>query len=383
MRRILQITLAAALLLAGPGASAAKRKLNVNTETPEGTLLKSATDEADPAKKVTLLEEFVTKHPDHESATWVWGELQAAYLKANAFDKAIAAGEKVLAADPEDAAIANGNLKAAEAKKDAALVKKWAAAAHESASKAASAPKPSSEEEAEHWKASVEYAKQLAVYADYALFAMASQTPDHRQRIELAEALAKQNPQSEYNAAFLPQLMVSYQAINNHDRALEVAERVLQTDPNNDNMLLYAASKYYEKKNPAKVREYAAKLVETLPGKAAPQGMAAEEWARNRDLRLGIAQWMLGVLASNEQKWADADKHLRAAVPLVKDNKDLTAESLFHLALANYKLGDPKQDKARILDALRFNQQCAAIASPFQAQAKKNVAAIRSQYKIQ
>lgn len=34
-------------------------------------------------------------------------------------------------------------------------------------------------------------------------------------------------------------------------------------------------------------------------------------------------------------------------------------------------------------DAVKFNQQCAAIASNFQAPARKNLAAIRGQYRIQ
>jgi tetratricopeptide (TPR) repeat protein len=147
-------------------------------------------------------------------------------------------------------------------------------------------------------------------------------------------------------------------------------------------MLLYAASKYYEKKDKGKVIEYGKRLLDTLPAKPAPQGVSEEDWNRNKTIRLGVAHWMLGVTASGDQRWADADLHLRAALPLVKDNKDLMAESLFHLGLANFKIGDPKKDKTRILEALKFNQQCAAMASPFQAQARKNVAAIKSQYHI-
>jgi uncharacterized protein HemY len=156
----------------------------------------------------------------------------------------------------------------------------------------------------------------------------------------------------------------------------------LQTDPANDDMLLFAASKYYEAKNPAKWTPYAKKLAETLPAKPAPQGMDEAAWNQNKALKLGLANWMLGVAASNEQRWADADTYLRVALPNVQSDKALTAETLFHLALANYRLGDPKKDRKRIDEALKFNTQCAAIASPFQAQARKNITAIKGAYKI-
>ncbi|HBY61875.1 MAG TPA: hypothetical protein DEH78_18810, partial [Solibacterales bacterium] len=63
----------------------------------------------------------------------------------------------------------------------------------------------------------------------------------------------------------------------------------------------------------------------------------------------------------------------------------LKAAALFNLGLANFRMGEAAKGEAqsqRILDALRFNQQCAAIKSPFQAQAAKNVAAIKSQYRL-
>ncbi len=55
-------------------------------------------------------------------------------------------------------------------------------------------------------------------------------------------------------------------------------------------------------------------------------------------------------------------------------NAALKPEVLFLLGFANFKMDN-------IVDALKFNQQCAAIKSRFQAQAAKNVAVIRSQYR--
>ncbi|MBI2685531.1 MAG: hypothetical protein HYX27_04380 [Acidobacteria bacterium] len=383
MQRLLCFALAIAPLLFAPSALAAKRKLPTDFESTEGAKLKHLMDEPDAAKKIALLEDFAKQHPSHDAIPWVYGELQAAYVKANQLDKALAAGEKVLAADPEDVAMGQANLKAAEATKDPALIRKWAVASLAAAGRVTGSPKPTGADEATAWQADADFAKQVGTYSEYVLYTLAMQATAPAQRIEVAELLAKHNPSSQYNAPLRTPLFVAYQQAGHADKALSMAEADIKGGSDSEDMLLFAASKAYEKQDKAKVTTYAKRLLDTLPAKPVPQGMNEADWTRVKNLKLGMAQWMLGVLASNEQRWADADLHLRAALPNVSQNKDIHAETLFHLGLANYRLGEAKKDSKRILDAVKYNQQCAAINSNFQAQAKKNVAAIRSQYHLQ
>ncbi|MFN0107055.1 MAG: tetratricopeptide repeat protein [Bryobacteraceae bacterium] len=383
MNRLLCITFTAVSLLLVPAADAAKRKLPTDFSSAEGSLIKHLMGEPDAAKKTALMEDFVAKNPTHDSTPWVFGELQTAYMKAGQFDKALAAGEKVLAGDPDDVVIANANLKAAEGAKNPALIRKWAVAASAAARRIITSAKPADADEAAAWQANVDYAKQVDTYGDYALYALALQTTDSAQRIEIGESLVRQSPESQYATLMRPHLSIAYQQAGNHARALAVAEDDIKSNSNNEDMLLYAASKAYERQDKPKAIVYAKRLIDTLPAKPVPQGMNEADWTRNKNLKLGMAQWMLGVIASNEQRWVEADSHLRTALPNVSHSKEITAETLFHLGLSNYKLGEAKKDKNRILEALKFNQQCAAIVSNFQAPAKKNVAAIRSQYHIQ
>jgi tetratricopeptide (TPR) repeat protein len=200
----------------------------------------------------------------------------------------------------------------------------------------------------------------------------------------LLETVFERNADSQYAGMSAGPLFQLYQATGQKEKALAFAEKMLQKDQSNEDMLLVAASHYYDgMKDKLKVVTYTSKVLEILPAKPAPQGVAEADWQAAKTKKLGLANWMLGVVYSTDQKWAQADKSLRAALPAIKDNRDLLAETYFHLGVANFRMGDSAGDKQRILDALQFNQQCAAIPGRYQALAKKNIAAIRSQYHIQ
>ena len=53
-------------------ASAQQRKhFTINTSTPEGEILQSIGQESDDAKKLALMQDFVSKYPKHEGVGWV------------------------------------------------------------------------------------------------------------------------------------------------------------------------------------------------------------------------------------------------------------------------------------------------------------------------
>jgi len=85
--------------------------------------------------------------------------------------------------------------------------------------------------------------------------------------------------------------------------------------------------------------------------------------------------WSVMLVSWPLVQFAPSDAALRKALPLIESNRQLLPGALFYLGLANYKM-------EKIPDALKFFNQCAATPSPFQAQAKKNIAAIRTQYVV-
>ncbi len=345
---------------------------DIDAEKPEGKLLQQALQENDPAKKAELLEQFAQQFPKATGTPWVLDQLQALYVKAGDPDKTIAAGEKLLALDPEDPEAAMQNLKASEAKKDLPGIKKWAGVAAANARKAAAAPQPKEAEQADTWKSEVDYAKQVDQYTDYALYRVAAESRDPKVTIEFLELLQQHDPKSEYIPKAQNQLFVAYSQAGANDKALALAEKTLATDQSNEDMLLLVIDNYSRnKKEPEKVHAYSEKLVEVMAAKPKPEGVADADWTARKNQVTGLGHYMNGTLYYREAKYPATDKELRAALPLVGFNQDIKAEVLYDLGFVNFKM-----NKAQ--DAANFYRDCAAIKSQFQATASKNLQEIKA-----
>jgi hypothetical protein len=346
----------------------------VNAEKPEGKLLQQIMQENDTAKKTVLLDQFVGEFPKHESTPWVLEQLQGVYVKANDADKVISAGDKLLALDPDDPEAALQCMKAAETKKDAAAIKKYATMTWASAGKMAAAPQPKEAEEVASWKASVDYGKQVAQYAEYALYKAALESRDPKMTIELSEALRERNAKGEYGVKVTEPLFVAYRQAGDNAKAAALAEQAVAGGQGNEDMLLVLANQYLEqKKEPEKVHSYSAKIVEQMGQKAKPDGVSDGDWTARKNLYTGLAHYLSGKLYHNQNNFAKADVELRAALPLVEGNAAVKPEVLYMLALSNFKLDKPQE-------AANYFRACSAMKSPFQQMATTNLARLKTQY---
>jgi tetratricopeptide (TPR) repeat protein len=374
--------LAAAFLLTMGIASAQRHKIAIDRTTPEGKVLQQIEDEVDDSKRLDLLEQFAAQYPKHEGAAWVYEQLVPIYAKANQTDKLLATGEKLLALDPADVEDFHPCLKAAlEAKRDPDLVLKWAVIASDAARKVAQSPKPAEADE-DDWTHRVDFAKQVDIYTEYALYAMVLQSPDPKKKILLGEALEQRNPQSQYLPQVDQALFIAYAQTGDNAKAVALAERVIEKDQSNAEMLLAAADDYRTKKQADKVAELTGKALQLAASRPKPEGVSDADFATWRTQIAGRANYVMGLTYAALDKWAQTDRALRAALPGIGSNADMKAETLFYLGLANYNLAEAG-DTERARDALHFSDQCGAIPGPFQARARANSKAIRGRYHVQ
>ena len=365
-------------------AVAFSQPVDIDTTTPQGQLLQQIGSEEAIDQKILLLEKFLQEYPDDGNATWVMAQLPPAYAGLEQPDKSLSWCEKLLEKDPANAASAHACLKTAEGQKDPDLVRTWALATHAAAKKATTAPKPEFEyeEDEEEWKQAVDFASQVGQYAEWSIYNTALQATDPAKKAELADALRTVNPESEHLPQLSDQIFRGYLQAGQADQAVAMVDAAVAAGKVDTNMLLVAADHYFNQKQTDKSLEYCDKIIEALDGKEPPAGVDAAAWKTQQATSLGRAYWMKGVAASTQGKYVSADQELRKAMPYIKGNNQLIAAALFHLGVSNFQLGSKDGNEKRILAAHTYTKQCAAMSSPSQAQAKKNLAAIESQYRL-
>jgi len=373
----------AALFSAVCAATAFGQKLVVEVDTQEGMLLQQIDNEKDGVKKFALLEQFARQFPNHEAATWVLSNMQQLYLEKQSFDKVLETGARILSIDPLELSAAHNCLRAAEGKKDLPLIKLWSAQTSQVARKVMQLKRPEygDDEEIAVWKQRVDFARQVEQYTEYSLYFASVQTKDVKIKSSLIEALEQRNPTSEY----LAQMRTSHTTVVRQvdiEEAVNSAESQFQKEEWNEDLLLMVTTHYMEKrKETARIILYSQKLLDILETKAKPEDISDADWDQKKKNMSATANWMLGLLFSTQEKFAAADKHLRAALPNIQ-NSDMQAGALYHLGYVNYRLAEAGE-RIRVHDAVRFTQQCIAINSAVQSQAIENLKAIKAEYALQ
>ena len=360
---------------------AQKKPFEINAQTPEGVLLSEAGQTEDEAKKTALLEEFLQKYPKHEGIPYAGTQLQAIYLKNGTPDKVVQAAVTILAVDPALPLAAYNALQASEQKKDYLAIKAWALKTVEAAKADLAFSKPADEAQAEQWAKDQDYSKQVLLRCEYSLSHAAIETQDPKTKAELGEALMSLNPDSQYAAQALPHYLFGLMQTGQSDKASAVAEKVLEKDPSNVDMLLLVAENGLTAKNFDKAAAFAAKAIEALKSKTAPQGGDAAAWQKTHDAKLGRAYFIAGSVLNEQQKYAEADKSFRAALPLVQADGQLLAPTYFYLGFVNHEMSKAQKlpaSRTLLADAKKFTTACAAIAGPYQETCKKNLAGMQA-----
>jgi len=280
--------------------------------------------------------------------------------------------------DFEDLANAHQDLKQATSKKDAAQVKKLAAETCALARQVIATPAPENSAEKEAWAQGVAYARDIELYTEYALSATALQGPAEV-TVELLSALEQQNPKSKYlDEAYGPYFL----ALNQTGAASQIpaiAEKAIAHFPENEDLLLVLAETAMNRKRNDRALSYAERLLTVLYKHATPGGMSGADWARKRSAALGRGHWIAGLMHSEKTQYYEADKDLRAALPLIKGNEGMMAPALYYLGVANFELGRSTLNKARVLEAAKFSEQAAAIKSPFAQLAWHNALVMKAE----
>jgi tetratricopeptide (TPR) repeat protein len=360
---LLALSLISSLAWAGP------KKPSIDPNTPEGRLLEKIQSEADITKRLLFLELFPEVFPGSPSGEYIWSELQARYHQVGRLDKALAAGSNVLVTNPNNLDAACLNWRIAADMKDANLTNIWMTQAGLVAERALKTPDPDMS------KATLECGNSARQANEFEAYKAAVTAKNPVDRIKLLEDFLKVHPQTAHAGDIEISLYLAYREQGDAAKTLAAAERlVAHNETREDAMLMVAESYFKSGKDPNRVLSLARKAIERLNTAEKPDGMTAADWARNKTAELTQANYMIGSVNFQAERWDLADQAFRAALPNLTDPR-FRAEVLNSLGWANYKLKN-------VSDAIKFYIECTNIPGPLQQVAAKTVNTITAEYRI-
>lgn len=219
-----------------------------------------------------------------------------------------------------------------------------------------------------------EFAKGAAEYSDYALSLLAAGASDPQTTIEMMDLLLQQNNKSPHVDTASAQYLA---ALNKQGAAKATAGaiKILAGRPENEDALYQAAAG--NSASPAASGNYATKLVNAMRNKPKPEGVSEADWDRKKTAMLGAGYYFAGAAAAQQRGWVEADRNLKAALPLISGNTAMLGPAYFFLGLANFQMGKLTQDRAKMQAGLKYTEQAAGVGGAMQAQATNNLAFMR------
>lgn len=334
-------------------------KITIPAGTPEDQAIQAITAEAEAQKKNALLEDFVQKFSSNPMAV-AFGNWQLSqnYLAAGDTGKALAYGDKALAASPHNLDILVSQAQIATQMKDNAKVIDYSVRGGDAYNSLAKQSKPAGmsdedfsariAEDKLNSKASYEYLETSA-------FNAITTEPDPKQRMAFIERYTPAFPGSRFEEQVSQFAIYSLQQLNDTVRLTAYGEKTLAANPNSIPTLILLSSAYVEDAKSANVNKamtYARKALEL----AKPDAPDAD---RSRKLAGGVAHSTLGYALLKEDKTLAAIGELKAGAVLLKDDPAAYSTVLYRLGFAYAKLN-------RLNDAREVLSQAVQVEGPFQ-----------------
>ncbi len=342
------------------------QSLLIPAGTPEDGAIQTITKEPDDAKRLAMWEDFVTKFASNPAAV-AYGnsQIQQHYLSTGDATKALAYGDKAMAAVPNNLDILMSQTMAAQQLKDEDKILHYAALGGKAITGIKNTPAPAGVEAAD-WTMKLEgqrrsYQQQYEFFDGAAYNAVAGEQ-NAKKRVDYAQQYVAAFPDGKYTDQVHQVAITSLLQANDFATLAKYGETALKANPNNVatlSLLAYALVEDPSPKNPylARAMEHARKAIEL--GKA-----DAAETDRSTKLSVGLAYEALGYALMKQDKTAASITEFKSASNLLKDDPGSHEVVLFRMGYAYAKL-------KRYGEARETLNQVIAMKGPFEKQAKE------------
>jgi tetratricopeptide (TPR) repeat protein len=346
-------------------------KITIPAGTPEDKALTEISQEADNAKRITMLEDFVKTYASNRGAV-AYGNWQLSQqFTAADPNKALAYGDAALAAMPDVLDILQSQTDLAQQAKNYGKVVDYATRGAVVIQGIEKQPKPEATDE-QTWKDNQQREREQAqpIYdymATAAYNAMAAE-PDPKKRVTEIERYmeAFKGSKLSENANLLA--VATFQEMNDLPKLMSFGEKVLAADPNNISLLTLMANAFAEDQKGAELAKadtYAHKAIElSKADKTTPEA--------SRIVTEGFAHQVLGYSLLRQEKTPAAITELKTAVSMLQSDPT-------KLSIALYRLGYAYAKSNQTANAKQTLTEAAAVDGPFQGPAKDLLAKVNAQ----
>lgn len=364
------------ILLLAPASSLFGQRYHISyaPNSQEGLMLQLI-EQLDGAPKLQQMEEFLKRWPNHPSVPWIYSFMQERFAKENNLDKSLESGAKLLELFPDDLEAAVLNQKTALQKGDQAQIEKWTLVATKAAEKLVGSPKPFYVTQ-QDWDKRLAYAGSLISQEEYGIFKKGIEAEKPSDQVKALDELISKYPNSVYAVQALPYLLRAHRALGNTQRALEIGEKLLAKDMNNEEAILTVAQTWLDRRsNYPRVLTLSNRLLMLGQSTSKPDSYSIDDWNKRKAFFSGAAYQMIGTANVFQNNFAEADRAFRAAMPFIKGNVQAEGSALFYLGWSNYYMEKYKE-------AAVFFRQCMSLQSPFKDQALKQLDGMRRERRI-
>ncbi len=370
MRKTIWLSGILLLLAALPGRAQIGKVVPIRAGTPEDRAVTEINAATDPAEKLALIDKFAADFGTGDMAIVADDLYVNHYITVKNYEKAFESGARLWARDPDNFANGVNMIRAAAEKGDEAKLFEYGdkTGAIVQRFKSQAAPEGMN---AQEWALQKEQAlagiQDNLAWVERTVFLAAYGKKEPSARAAALLRFAAAFPDSSFAAQAREIAASSYRQAQQYGKMLEVANKLLEKDPDDRAMLLLLADYYSEKgEQLEKAAASAARAVELIGKAVKPEGLTGEQWAQQTQLEKGLGLSALGQVNIQKKDNAKAVENLQAAGPLLKSDPAMYARNQYRLGFALLNLRRTAEGKAALAEA-------ASIASPYQSLAQQKL----------
>ena len=353
------------------------RDVEIDSQSPEGAVLTQAGIAEDAEERIGILEGFLNDYPESTYLGYVLLQLQGLYTQGQNWAQAAAVGERLLAYVPEDLEVRHNHNQALLNSQQWPALREALAATKPMAEKEAATPPPEDPTEDEEiiYQSSIDYAKGVIQYTEWAINVGITQSPPTEQ-VQFMDSLKELYPESQYLQGIDDRYVLAYQQAGDVAGMIGAMELALASNPGNEQYLATLAEYAVSQQDNETANARSEELIKLMEEKPAPEGTSEEDWEAHKKKYTALGHYFIGTGHFQKGAWRTSRRHLLQTVESIK------AEGGERYGILAYMLGFcyVKLDIAgdNIRQATHWMSEAANVPNPMQAQAAQTLAAIKA-----